>query len=169
MMRGLPTHRMPCKRWRIRSLVSLTRTARQCWPGYKHQRMACSRILPILPARTRYALVNIIPVGDDAAVARLAVHPSGLMQPMCSMEDAKVFQQVLHLSAQAVAALHEMLRLYSPLEAADAAAIVLDRALAREATLLSCSVEGMRSAVSFLEMLDMAPRQVLSADHHLAL
>ena len=84
------------------------------------------------------------------------------------MQAAMVGQQVPHLPAQAVAAVHEMLRLYSPLEAADAAAIVLDRALAREATLLSCSVQGMRSAVSFLEMLEMAPRQVPSAKCQLA-
>ena len=74
-----------------------------------------------------------------------------------------VSQQIPYLPAQAVAALQEMLRLYSPLEATDAAAIVLDRALAREATLLSCAVEVMRSTVSFLEMLDMTPRQVPSA------
>ena len=109
-----------------------------------------------------------VPAGDDAAVAPLAVPPSGLLQPVCSVKAAVVCQQVPHLPTQAVAAVHEMLRLYSPLEAADAAAIVLDRALAREATLLSCSVEGMRSAVSFLEMLDMAPRQVPSAERQLA-
>ena len=91
-----------------------------------------------------------------------------MMQPVRPVQAAMVGQQVPHLPAQAVAAVHEMLRLYSPLEAADAAAIVLDRALAREATLLSCSVQGMRSAVSFLEMLDMAPRQVPSAKCQLA-
>lgn len=169
MMRGLPTHRMPCKWWRLWLPVSLAGTARQCWPGCKRQRTACSRTLPTSPARTRYALCIIIPAGDDAAAAPLAVPPSGLMmQPVCSVKAAMVCQQVPHLPAQAVAAAHEMLQLYSPLEAADAAAIVLDRALAREATLLSCSVEGMRSAVSFLEMLDMAPRQVTSAECQLA-
>ena len=167
MMRGLPTHRVPCKRWRMQLLVSLARIARQFWPGCKRQRMACSKILPISPARTRYALCIKFTAGDDAAVAPLAVPPSVSMQAVCSVKAAVVCQQVPHLPAQAVAAVHEMLQLYSPLEAADAAAIVLDRALAREATLLSCSVEGMRSAVSFLEMLDMAPRQVPSAERQL--
>ena len=86
---------------------------------------------------------------------------------MCSTKDQAVLQQAPHLPAQAAAAVREMLRLYSPLEAADAAAIV-DRTLAHEATLLSCSVEGMRNAVSFLEMLDMAPTQVPSAGRQLA-
>ncbi|CAK0784395.1 hypothetical protein CVIRNUC_007599 [Coccomyxa viridis] len=87
---------------------------------------------------------------SQAVLARLQASAYGLQQNPANLPSKD----------QAVAAAHEMLQLYSPLEAADAAAIVLDRALAREATLLSCSVEGMRSAVSFLEMLDMAPRQI---------
>lgn len=61
---------------------------------------------------------------------------------------------------QARATLQEMLRIFAAITKFNAVSTVWIKVLGRNPMLLSCKVEQMRNAVSFLEMLDMTPAQV---------
>lgn len=55
-----------------------------------------------------------------------------------------------------------MARIYGVLTAYDAKQTIWYKVLMRDARLLSCTPEQMRSAVSFLEMLGLSPQQVFT-------
>ena len=63
---------------------------------------------------------------------------------------------------QVKATLQEMLRIFAAITKFNAVNTVWLKVLGRNPTLLSCSVDQIQNTVSFLEMLDMAPAQVMA-------
>ena len=60
-----------------------------------------------------------------------------------------------------------MLIVYGAQDKFEASATVRHKVLERDATLLSCTAEQIRNTVSFLEMLNMKPAQVIAQEHPL--
>ena len=86
-----------------------------------------------------------------------ALPPHGMQDSPCT-----ILYEQCDCSLQAKAALEEMARIYGVLSAYDAKQTIWIKVLMRDATLLSCTPEQMRNAVSFLEMLGLSPQQVFT-------